>query len=768
MNNTKTLALRIGAAALLLVIVVAPPVGVAALVGRPYPEWATLSNEIEAGQVSVDTVMRIAAALFIGLWVWLVATIAGEVFRIINTRRANSTAPIRARQEPVGSAGVGALHRLVRVALLGTVTTAATVSTWSSAVVATSPTLASLTRTDTPISAPADPADAVPAAPSTTTIVADGRSTPLSVAVDLGDENLRDDIVAMNRSSQWASGVFPAGMLITIPIVETEIATAPPAEDAATRYVVQDNDGMWNVAEALLGDGTRHHELRLQLIGQEVAPGVIFTADTHVIHPGWEFSIPESPPATNLTSVEVQRGDSLSRLADQHLGDPDRWPEIWELNANRTMTDGRTFDDPDLILPGWQLTLSQPTPDVEPPAAPASEAPDDPPTSRETPAPAESPEPDDATPSPTPVVPRSSAEPTGTPVVAEPSINGQVPAPTSPPTTLPPPSTAPTTSDSNSAEKSATSVWSTTDRSIWPHLTVGALLVAGLAETIRRLRNRRLSRLTPGHRLTDPSGVAAGTEHAIRRADTTPIRTTIHGLLRSLTPYAAEQSDPPAVRAVQIGTDRVEVLFSKPAPMPPTGWSTIDGGNSWTHRIEDSTGESRQLLTPALVTIGVRTDEANDEVLLDLETAGSLTIAGDRDSSLGLARSVALELATYPLGVSMDVCLIGLSVDGTELCDRVWHDTTMTRAVRVAKQRLDRSATEGTTNIVATRGGLDEDDGAHDPHVFVVDLDALDDDDRSLVDDLVRLCQPSTGTVAVVVGDHDDAHERIHVYADGT
>ena len=71
----------------------------------------------------------------------------------------------------------------------------------------------------------------------------------------------------------------------------------------------------------------------------------------------------------------------------------------------------------------------------------------------------------------------------------------------------------------------------------------------------------------PGRRRMPPA-VAAGTEHAIRTVDTTPIRTTIHGLLRSLTPYAAEQADPPAVRAVQIGTERVEVLFTKPAPMP--------------------------------------------------------------------------------------------------------------------------------------------------------------------------------------------------------
>ena len=755
MNNAKTLLLRIAATVLLVVLVVAPPIGVAALIGRPYPEWSVLRDQIDVGQVSADTVMRIAAVLFIGIWIWIVATIAAEVFRIIAARKTLMPTTTRALPEPTGS--TGALHRLVRLALLGTVTTAATVSTWSSAVVATSPTLSTLTRSDVPITAPADPTESVPSAPSTATIVANGRSTPLSVAVDLGDESLRADIVAMNQSSDWTSGVFPAGMLVTVPFIETPASS--PSVSTLGRYVVQDNDGMWDVAQALVGDGSRHHELREQLIGQEVAPGVTFEADTFVIHPGWVFESPTEPGTPVVDSVVVERGDTLSGIADQHLGDPDRWTEIWDLNANAAMSDGRTFDDPNLILPGWQLRMAESAQAVpEPPTfEPAEPAP--PPMAAV-----------EETNPPEVAAPRSSSEPGGsTPTSIPPTestptsdrIDGALPPPQ--------PSKEPTPAAPSVGAAEAASLWSTAERSVWPQLTVGALLVAGLAETIRRLRNRRLSKLAPGNRLQQPSDVAAGTEHAIRRANAgAPIRSTIHGLLRSLTPYAAEQADPPAVRAVQIGAERIEVLFCEPAPMPPTGWATIDGGHSWTHRFDDPTGDSRQLLTPALVTIGVRHDDAGDEVLLDLETAGSLSIVGDRELSLGLARSIALELATYPLGVSMDVCLIGLHVDGTELCDRVWLDTTMTRAVRVARQRLDRSASENATNIVAARAGLDEDDGAHDPQVFVVDTANLDEDDRLLVEELVRLCQSSTGTAAVLIGDNDDAGERIAVQSDGT
>lgn len=770
MNNAKLVALRIGAALMLVVLVVAPPVAVATLIGRPYPDWSTLRDQIDIGQVSTDTIMRIAAALFIGIWVWIVATIAAEVFRIIGTQHPTVGLPTRTAPEQAGSSG--RLHRLVRLALLGTVTTAATVSTWSSVAVATAPTLSALTLGDPVISAPADPTESTSAAPSTATVVADGRSTPLSVAVDLGDETLRDDIVAMNRSPQWSNGVFPAGMLITVPVIENQ---TPPSDNLAPgSYVVQDNDGMWNVAQALLGDGARHHELRELLIGQEVAPGVIFTADTSVIHPGWIFrtpvNAPTEAPTGTLDTVVVQRGDTLSRLAEEHLGDPDRWHEIWELNANATMPDGRTFDDPNLLLSGWQLAITAKQPAATPSTVELDEPPVDEPVADGTHQASPTEVPAAETTPTAPAVPDSSAvsaEPPASPIPpltqsAAPGIPSE--------TTLPPPHAPaePSTIDQTSGATEATSIWSTVERSVWPNLTVGALLLAGLAETIRRLRNRRLSRLTPGHRLAEPSSVVACTELAIKQANTTPIRSTIHGLLRSLTPYAAEQSDPPAVRAVQVGAERIEVLFSKPAPLPPTGWSTIDGGHSWTHQLEDPTGQSRQLLTPALVTIGVRTDEAGDEVLLDLETAGSLSIVGDRDAAIGLARSIALELATYPLGVSMDVCLIGLHVDGTELCDRVWLDTTMTRAVRVAQQRLDRFATDGATNIVTARAELGEDDGAHDPQVFIVDLEGISADDRTLVDDLVRLCQPSTGTALVLIGGRDDIGERITIDNDGS
>ncbi|WP_084714405.1 BTAD domain-containing putative transcriptional regulator [Streptacidiphilus rugosus] len=83
--------------------------------------------------------------------------------------------------------------------------------------------------------------------------------------------------------------------------------------------------------------------------------------------------------ATSPDTVNVRPGDTLWHLAQSHLGDPLRWPEIYALNQHNTETDGRTFQDPNLIYPGWSLQLpaqhdaaSHPTPRPSIPSEPGS------------------------------------------------------------------------------------------------------------------------------------------------------------------------------------------------------------------------------------------------------------------------------------------------------------------------------------------------------------------------------------------------------------
>lgn len=85
--------------------------------------------------------------------------------------------------------------------------------------------------------------------------------------------------------------------------------------------------------------------------------------------------------------------DSLWRIAERHLGDGARWTEIWDLNKYRPQPDGRVFTQPDLIHPGWTLTL--PATEHADQAGDHPHPPEEPP---DPPQPPEQPEPSDGEP----------------------------------------------------------------------------------------------------------------------------------------------------------------------------------------------------------------------------------------------------------------------------------------------------------------------------------------------------------------------------------
>ena len=49
-------------------------------------------------------------------------------------------------------------------------------------------------------------------------------------------------------------------------------------------------------------------------------------------------------------SYVVKSGDSLSKIAEELLGDPDRWREIFEANKDK-------IDDPNAIKVGQELSI---------------------------------------------------------------------------------------------------------------------------------------------------------------------------------------------------------------------------------------------------------------------------------------------------------------------------------------------------------------------------------------------------------------------------
>ena len=67
----------------------------------------------------------------------------------------------------------------------------------------------------------------------------------------------------------------------------------------------------------------------------------------------------------------VVEGDSLWDIAKEHLGDPRRWREIYELNRHRVQSDGGVLTNPEVIRPGWVFVLPHDS-EVQAPVVPAS------------------------------------------------------------------------------------------------------------------------------------------------------------------------------------------------------------------------------------------------------------------------------------------------------------------------------------------------------------------------------------------------------------
>ena len=194
---------------------------------------------------------------------------------------------------------------------------------------------------------------------------------------------LRVELPGLGASRLLASvlvaGIFGAGgtgpALAAQPIaaimaadhVTTGSSPSTPAD--LPRYVVQERDSLWRIAEARLGDPLRWREI-YDLNAGVVQPDGGRLTDATLLHAGWTLRLPADAATTDATAV-VHAGDTLGKIATARLHDPQRAEEIFDLNVGRTQPDGFRLTDPDLIRPGWRLTLpAPPVPTAHPHVAP--------------------------------------------------------------------------------------------------------------------------------------------------------------------------------------------------------------------------------------------------------------------------------------------------------------------------------------------------------------------------------------------------------------
>lgn len=64
--------------------------------------------------------------------------------------------------------------------------------------------------------------------------------------------------------------------------------------------------------------------------------------------------------AARFTHYTVRKGDCLWDIAWNELGDPERWPELWEASRHLRQPGGQRITDADHIEPGWTILIPAP------------------------------------------------------------------------------------------------------------------------------------------------------------------------------------------------------------------------------------------------------------------------------------------------------------------------------------------------------------------------------------------------------------------------
>ena len=370
------------------------------------------------------------------------------------------------------------------------------------------------------------------------------------------------------------------------------------------------------------------------LVGTLASPvrggaATIVTAAAAVAPAQRPVPIAEPPPAaqtpapTPVPSCTVVLHDTLWGLAESHLNNPLRWREIYEVNRGALQPDGRRLEDPDLIIPGWTLQLPADAVGLNPPPiAPAI-----------------------ALPSP-PVAPTPPPAPTSNTVAVPPTMTPNTSTPTHHASE---PHAGRALSDSpNESTRIAVSA-------------IAAAGLVGLLTTLRLARRRRRRRAAP------PAPSTQRVETDLRRAaveDVDLLNLALRAFGRAL---RLSDSRDARFLVVRMLAGRIEILLDTPLAQDPDGFAPTDDRRGWItapdlipERLRDL-GDGELAPAPCLVSLGALDGET---LLVDLETAGLLTLHGNEQDVASIVRHLAVELATSVIADHVQVLVVGGRVLG--------------------------------------------------------------------------------------------------------
>ena len=526
---------------------------------------------------------------------------------------------------------------------------------------------------------------------------------------------------------------------------------APDTASPARTYTVQPGDTLWQLASDHLGDGARFTELAQLNYGVAQSDGHALTA-AHWLTPGWQLTLPaNAAPAAGSSSpadqrIVVEAGDTLWQIAQDHLGDGDRYPDIAAASTG-LQDDGARLVDPDLIRPGWELTLpSSAAAAVAAPAAPDTTAPVE--LSAAPPAAApERPAPPAAAPG---TAPAERAPAATSPAGPAAQALAQTPAPSAPSAAVP--------ARNQDAAPDAGSDQATV-RTVGG---VGALMAAGLLALLALKRTRQQRRRRPGQRIAMPPPDLQAAELELRMVEDPTGLARVDQALRSLSVLLAEAGQPlPALRVARLVDEDLELYLDGtsvlPAPFLATGDPTI-----WTLPADApllSVTELDQVAAPfpSLITLGHDLDGAH--VLLDLEHAAALAVNGDPTASVAVLAAIAAELATSRWADDLQVTVVGCLPQLPDAIGtgRVRHVETLAEVLPALERRAETirefMADSGLPDLQHARSAANQrpHSGAWYPEILLLG-GPVDPADRARLEDLLQDL-PRVSLAAVTAAD---------------
>jgi hypothetical protein len=696
---------------LLLALAVGLPWALASTIGNPLDQWSS----IKAGDMSDQDVIAIMAAVAYLAW-------ASFALALVVELGATLTAAVTRRP-----------RREFRLPLLGVQQDLA--RTLIAAVLLLAPAVISVVGPATSAFASSAP----PAATSTYTAPTHQAPSPASSSSTSTDDT---------RSPAPAS----AG--------QRQLATG--------RYVIPQQGGMrsyWALAEHYLGDGQRWPEIWKLNEGHTQSDGSVMESP-NLLRRGWTVIVPAAEPTSPAAQngeheVTVHDGDTLSGLAEQD-GVTD-WSTVWPANQDRAEPGGAHFTDPNLIRPGWKITLPGPATASSPGSTTVPQQPSTPAQSptRTTPTPH----------TPAPQTPTTPQQQPSTPATPAPTRAAQ-PAPAARP--------AHSASRSSSSEVVTVAEWAAS-------LSAGAgVLAGGLFVALRRYRRRQFRHRGAGRAIAGPAPQHVPLEKVLVTDGSAGVRDVdfidraLRGLSSSL---AAAGGRLPAVVAARLTEQTFDLVLAEPQlDEPPAPWVAVSP-TSWVVEkaaelpVVDAYDEIPAAPYPTLVSVGYTA--AGEEWLVDLEQSGALLVDGDRERCLDLTRFVAAELAHNVWSDHLTVTLAGEL--GAELVDlnpsRLIYTADIPAAAAIAANdvRANRDVADGE-RVDVLHGRLHGVSGdTWMPQVLLLSPAEADPADDAAIEALLDTVgeRISRTAVAVVLLPHPDSALassglQLHVDVSGT